>query len=162
VEDRTVLESLGSSQISALIRSELWGWPLALTLHALGTALVLGLIFIISLRLLGLFELIPIRSLNRLFPIIWGALALQLVSGFVLWIAKPAQYTADGAFLLKVLLIVAGVVMTLNLSKMVARDGASWETGAVPARGLGFVATTLLVWCVVLVAGRLTGYLGSI
>jgi len=158
-----VLESLGSSQLSVLIRSELWGWPLALTLHALGTALVLGFIIVISLRLLGLFELIPYRSLNRLFPVIWGALALQLVTGLVLWITKPVQYVADGAFLLKVLLIVAGVVMTVNLSKMVAREGASWDTtGAVPARGLRFVATTLIVWCVVLVAGRLTGYLGSI
>ena len=158
-----MLETLGSSQISALIRSELWGWPLALTLHAFGTALVLGLIFIISLRLLGMFELIPYSSLNRLFPIVWGALALQLASGLVLWIAKPAQYAADGAFLLKVLLIVVGIVMTANLSKMLAREGASWESnGSIPARGLRIVATTLVVWCVVLVAGRLTGYLGSI
>jgi hypothetical protein len=158
-----VLESLGSSQLSVLIRSELWGWPLALTLHAIGTALILGLIFIISLRLLGLFELIPYRSLGKLFPIVWGALALQVVTGLVLWIAKPAQYVVDGAFLLKVLLIVVGAVLTANLSKMVAREGASWDTnGGVPARGLRFVATTLVVWCVVLVAGRLTGYLGSI
>ena len=158
-----MLESLGSSQISALIRSELWGWPLALTLHALGTALVVGFIVIISLRLLGLFELIPIRSLSRLFPIVWGALALQVITGLVLWVTKPAQYVADGAFLLKILLIVVGAVLTANLSKMVAREGASWETnGGVPARGLRFVATTLIVWCVVLVAGRLTGYLGSI
>jgi hypothetical protein len=158
-----VLDSLASSQFSALIRTQLWGWPLALTLHALGTALVLGFIIIITLRLLGLFELIPYRALNRLFPIVWGALALQVVSGLVLWVAKPAQYVADGAFLLKVLLIVVGAVLTANLSKMVARDGASWDTnGGVPARGLRFVATTLVVWCVVLVAGRLTGYLGSI
>ena len=158
-----MLESLGSSQISALIRTELWGWPLALTLHALGTALVLGLIFIISLRLLGLFELIPIRSLSKLFPIVWGALALQIITGLVLWVAKPAQYVADGAFLLKILLIVVGAVLMSNLSKMIAREGASWDTnGGMPARGLRFVATTLVVWCVVLVAGRLTGYLGSI
>ena len=158
-----MLDSLASSQFSALIRTQLWGWPLALTLHALGTALVLGFIIIITLRLLGLFELIPYRALNRLFPIVWGALALQVVSGLVLWVAKPAQYVADGAFLLKVLLIVVGAVLTANLSKMVARDGASWDTnGGVPARGLRFVATTLVVWCVVLVAGRLTGYLGSI
>jgi hypothetical protein len=158
-----VLESLGSSQFSALIRTELWGWPLALTLHALGTALILGFVFIISLRLLGLFEQIPYRSLSRLFPFVWGALALQLVTGFILWITKPVQYVADGAFLLKMLLIVAGVVMMRHLSKMIAREGASWDTnGGIPATGLRFVATTLVVWCVVLVAGRLTGYLGSI
>ena len=154
---------MGSSQFSALIRSELWGWPLALTLHALGTALILGFVFIISLRLLGFFEQIPYRSLNKLFPFVWGALVLQLITGLVLWIAKPVQYVADGAFLLKILLIVAGVVMMRHLSKMIAQEGASWDTnGGIPAAGLRFVATTLVVWCVVLVAGRLTGYLGSI
>jgi len=158
-----VLDSLASSQFSALIRTQLWGWPLALTLHALGTALVVGFIIIITLRLLGLFKLIPYRSLSRLFPIVWGALALQVITGLVLWVAKPAQYVVDSAFLLKVLLIVVGAVLTANLSKMVAREAASWDTnGGVPARELGFVATTLVVWCVVLVAGRLTGYLGSI
>ena len=158
-----MLETLGSSQISALIRSELWGWPLALTLHAIGAALVLGFIFIISLRLLGLFELIPYRSLGKLFPFVWAALALQLITGLVLWVAKPVQYVADGAFLLKIFLIVAGVVMMTQLSKMVAREAPSWDTnGGVPASGLRFVATTLVIWCVVLVAGRLTGYLGSI
>jgi hypothetical protein len=158
-----VLESLGSSQFSVLIRTQLWGWPLALTLHALGTALILGFVFIISLRLLGLFEQIPYRSLGKLFPFVWGALVLQLITGLVLWIAKPVQYVADGAFLLKILLIVAGVVMMTRLQKMIAQEGASWDTnGGMPAAALRFVATTLVVWCVVLVAGRLTGYLGSI
>src|SRR6266446_2309654 len=32
-----------------------WGWPLALTIHAFGTATVVGLTFIIGLRLFGLF-----------------------------------------------------------------------------------------------------------
>ena len=158
-----MLESLGSSQFSVLIRTELWGWPLALTLHALGTALILGFVFIISLRLLGLFELIPYRSLSKLFPFVWAALALQLVTGLVLWMAKPVQYVADGAFLLKMLLIVAGIVMMRHLSQMIARDGASWDTnGGFPVAASRFVATTLVIWCVVLIAGRLTGYLGSI
>ena len=158
-----MLESLGSSQFSALIRSELWGWPLALTLHALGTALILGFVFIISLRLLGLFELIPYRSLGKLFPFVWAALALQVVTGLILWSTKPVQYVSDGAFLLKMLLIVAGVVMMRRLSQMISREGAAWDTnGRMPAAGLRFAATMLVVWCVVLVAGRLTGYLGSI
>jgi hypothetical protein len=46
---------------------------------------------------------------------------------------------------------------------MIAQQGASWDTnGGMPAACLRFAATTLVVWCVVLVAGRLTGYLGSI
>jgi len=156
-----VLEWLESTQFSALIRSELWGWPVALTLHALGTAVVIGFVLIIGLRLLGLFELIPYSSLNRLFPVIWAGLALQLLSGFTLWMTKPTQYVADVAFLLKILLVVVGTVLTVSLYGTVMREGASWDAKkAVSSRA--FVAATLIVWCGALVAGRLTAYLGSI
>jgi len=158
-----VLAGLENSQFSALVRSELWGWPLALTVHEFGTALVMGFIFIICLRLLGLFETIPYASLNRLFPVIWAALALQLLSGFALWMTKPTRYMADAAFLLKFSFVIIGFILTLYLYGSIKREAASWDAaGAVSSRGTKFVAPSLLVWCVVLVAGRLTAYLGSL
>jgi hypothetical protein len=158
-----VFAELENSQFSALVRSELWGWPLALTVHEFGTALVMGFIFIICLRLLGLFETIPYASLNRLFPVIWAALVLQLLSGFALWMTKPTRYMADAAFLLKFSFVIIGFILTLYLYGSIKREAASWDAaGAVSSRGTKFVAPSLLVWCVVLVAGRLTAYLGSL
>jgi len=154
---------LESSDFSAWIRTELWGWPLALTVHALGTALVVGFVILIGMRLLGLFESIPYSSLYRLFPVIWVGLALQFLSGFILWAAKPTRYVADGAFVLKSLLIVVGIVLTLYFYGMIKREAASWDAnGAISSRAVTFVAASLLVWCTVLIAGRLTGYLGAI
>jgi len=141
----------------------LWGWPLALTVHAFGTALVIGFIFIICLRLLGLFETIPYASLKRLFPVVWAAVVLQFLSGFALWMTKPTRYVADAAFLLKFAFVIIGIILTLYLYGMIKREAASWDTaGAVSSRGIKFVAPSLLVWCVVLIAGRLTAYLGSL
>jgi hypothetical protein len=158
-----VLQQLESSQFSTWIRGELWGWPLALTVHAFGTALVIGFIFIISLRLLGVFATIPYTALNRFFPVIWVALVLQFLSGFVLWAAKPTQYVADGAFVLKILLIIVGIILTMLFQSTIKREAASWEAkGAVSSGAVKFVAANLLVWCTVLIAGRLTAYLGSI
>ncbi len=158
-----MLASLESSQFSAWVRGELWGWPLALTVHAFGTALVIGFIFIICLRLLGLFETIPYASLKRLFPVVWAAVVLQFLSGFALWMTKPTRYAADAAFLLKFSFVIIGIILTLYLYGMIKREAASWDTaGAVSSRGIKFVAPSLLVWCVVLIAGRLTAYLGSL
>jgi hypothetical protein len=158
-----VLAGLENSQFSTWIRTELWGWPLALTLHEFGTALVLGFIFIICLRLFGIFETIPYSSLNRLFPVIWAAVALQVLTGLALWMAKPTRYVADVAFLLKVLFVIIGIVLTSYLSGFVKREAGSWEQGgAVSAPAFKFVAPSVLVWCIVLVAGRLTAYLGSL
>jgi hypothetical protein len=158
-----VLAGLENSQFSVLIRGELWGWPLALTVHEFGTALVMGFIFIICLRLLGLFETIPYASLNRLFPVIWVALVLQLLTGFALWMTKPTRYVADVAFLLKLAFVIIGTALTVYLYGSIKREAASWDAaGAVSSRGIKFVAPSLLVWCVALVAGRLTAYLGSL
>jgi hypothetical protein len=158
-----VLAWLEGSEFSALIRSELWGWPLVLTVHVFGTALVVGFIFIITLRLLGLFETIPYASLDRLFPVIWVALVLQVLSGFTLWMTKATRYVADGAFVLKFSLVVVGIILTLYFHGTMKREATSWEAaGAVSSRGSKFVAAVLLVWCSVLVLGRMTAYLGSI
>jgi hypothetical protein len=136
---------------------------LALTLHAFGTAVVIGFIFIISLRLLGLFETIPYTSLNRLFPAVWVALVLQFLSGFALWMTKPTRYVADGAFVLKLSLVIVGTILTLYFYGTIKREAAAWDAaGAIPSRALKFVAAAVLVWCGVLVTGRLTAHLGSL
>ena len=158
-----MLEWLENTQASAWIRNDLWGWPLALTFHAFGTALVISFILIIGLRLFGFFNLIPYTSLKRLFPVIWAALVVQILSGFVLWITKPTQYVADGGFVLKFLLVVVGAALTLFFYRTMMREAASWEArGAASSRGVKFVAATLLVWCSVVIASRLIAHLGSI
>jgi hypothetical protein len=158
-----MLQQLEGTELSSLIRDELWGWPLALTLHAFGTAIVIGFMIIISLRFFGFFASIPYGGLRRLFPVIWAAIALQIVSGFALWMAKPTQYAADVAFLLKVALIALGIVLTLYFQRTIGREADTWEaSGAAPSRATRFVAAALLVWCAVLITGRLTAHLGSL
>jgi hypothetical protein len=140
-----------------------WGWPFVVTLHTLGTAVIIGLIFVITLRLLGLFETIPYSSLKRLFPVLWVAFVVEFATGFVLWGTKPTRYVADGAFLLKSVFIIVGVTLTVYLYGIMKREASSWETsGAVSSDAAKLVAPTLLAWCVVLIAARMTALLGSI
>ena len=157
-----MLSRLEGSQFSDWVRDELWGWPLALTLHEFGTAVVVGFVLIIWLRLVGLFETIPVVSLNRLFPVIWIAFALQFLTGFALWMTKPTQYVSDLAFTLKIALVVSGAALTLHVQGAVRREAATWEATGVSSRAIRFVAAALLAWCGVLVTGRLTAYLGSL
>ena len=155
---------LENTEFAVWERSDsLWAWPLTLTVHVLGTAIVIGFIFIISLRLLGLFETIPYASLNRLFPVLWIAFVVQFLTGVALWVTKPTRYVADAAFVLKFLLVIVGIVLTSQFYGTIKREAASWEAaGAVPSREIKFVAANFLVWCIVLIAGRLTAYLGAL
>ncbi|HEX3483837.1 MAG TPA: hypothetical protein VHT51_02185 [Micropepsaceae bacterium] len=142
---------------------ESWGWPFALTLHAFGNAIVVGLSLIIFLRILGLFRTIPYTSLNKLVPIMWIGVAIQVYSGFTLWSSKPMKYLGDGLFQWKFSLVVLGVIVTWYFQNTLNRETANWTAaGTVTSKGVKIVAATALVWSAVLVAGRLTAYLGQL
>jgi hypothetical protein len=158
-----VLELLEGSAFSAMIREQLWGWPLFLTIHAFGTSLVVGLMLIMGLRVMGAFNLIPFAAMKRMVPVVWGALAVQFASGFVLWAAKPTRYVVDGAFLLKVVLIIAGMALTRQFQAMIEQEATVWDKkGAVSPQVATFAAASFIAWCGVVIAGRLIGFLGSI
>jgi hypothetical protein len=140
-----------------------WGWALALTIHAFGTATVVGFTFIIGLRLFGLFSTIPYTAMNRLIPYVWFAAACQILSGVTLWMTKPAQYLADGMFEVKFSLLIIALIVTWFFHGTVKREAADWDAkGAVSPRGRRLVAATCLLWAAVTIGGRLTAYLGSL
>jgi hypothetical protein len=159
-----VLAWLENSPFSVWAKgSSLLGWPTLLTVHVLGTALVIGLIFIIHLRLLGLFDSIAYASLRRLFPALWAGFVVQLLSGIALWATKATQYVVDVAFVLKLVLVVAGFILALALYGAVRREAVSWAAGtAAPPGRFGFVVPSLLIWCGVVIFGRLTAFLGAL
>ena len=155
-------EMINNTEYATWVR-ESWGWPFALTFHAFGTAVIVGLIFIICLRLLGLFKSVPYTSLARLLPVIWFGLAVQVYSGFTLWTSKPARYMADGMFVWKFSFVIISAVLTWYFHGILKREAATWEAnGKVSSRGAQFIAITTLAWAAVLVAGRLTAYLGQL
>jgi hypothetical protein len=157
-----VLEELAGSSFAMWV-DESWGWPLALTVHAIGMATVVGLMFIIGLRLLGAFPSIPYTSLGKLIPLIWIAVVFQAISGFTLWVTKPAQYLGDVMFDTKFTLVFVASAAMWYFQVTYNREVAAWQAaGTVTSRGVKIAAATCLLWAAVTVGGRLTAYLGSL
>src|SRR5581483_7851756 len=126
IRECNVLEALANSAYADWVNAS-WGWPLALTIHAFGTAIVVGFMAIIGLRLLGLFPTIPYASLNKLIPLIWIAVVFQALSGFTLWVTKPAQYLADGMFEVKFTLVVVSIVVMAYFAGTLKREAPAWD-----------------------------------
>jgi hypothetical protein len=157
-----VLEWLAGSPFAMWV-DESWGWPLALTVHALGMATVVGLMFIIGLRLLGAFPTIPYTSLGKLIPLIWIAVLFQAISGFTLWVTKPAQYLGDVMFDTKFTLVIVASIAMVYFHVTYNREVATWQAaGTVTSKGVKVAAATCLLWAAVTIGGRLTAYLGSL
>jgi hypothetical protein len=157
-----VFEWLEGTEYADWVR-ESWGWPIALTVHAFGTAVVIGVTFIIALRLVGLFQTIPFTTLRKFIPVIWIAVAFQVLSGFTLWMTKPAKYVADPMFDSMITFVIIGAILNAYFQGTLRREAAAWDAaGKVTSRGARFVAATTLAWTAVLIAGRLTAYLSSL
>jgi hypothetical protein len=153
---------LQDSAYAAWVR-EGWGWAFALTVHAFGNATVVGLIFIMGLRIFGFFRTIPLKLVQAFFPYIWVAVACQVLSGISLWLTKPVRYVTDGVFDVKFSLVVIGVIVTIYYQRFLRREIPTWEaSGTVSTSGIRFAALACVVWAGVLIMGRLTAYLGQL
>ncbi len=87
---------------------------------------------------------------------------VQLLSGVALWATKATQYTIDVAFVLKVVLVVAGFILALILYRAVTQKAVSWAADTARVHRLAFVMPSLLVWVAVVILSRLTAFLGAL
>ncbi|MEE9570492.1 MAG: hypothetical protein V3W02_02220, partial [Gammaproteobacteria bacterium] len=87
-----ILSWLENTAYSQWIVSGLTGWPLMLTMHAVGLSIIVGVVFALNLRLLGLFKPIPYTSLHDLMAIGWIGIGLNVFSGVSLFVAQANFY----------------------------------------------------------------------
>ena len=131
-------------------------------LHILGLAGLLGGIAALDLRLLGAFRAVPLAPLLQTAPRVAGwALALALLSGAWLFSVRPADYAANTAFQIKLLLIAAALLNLLWQHRAKAwGDVAQLAGGQMAGRGVRWRAgLSLALWCATLLAGRWIGFL---
>ena len=143
------------------VRVSAWGYPLMITLHSVGLAIVVGLAVAIDLRLLGRFRGIPFGSLRTFFTVAWIGFLVNFVSGLALFSSQAASnYVSNVPFLTKMGFVLAGAATIGYLPPAVARlgDGSGADT-VVPAGVKTAAVISLIVWAGATVTGRLIAYL---
>lgn len=129
-----------------------FGYPIVLTLHSIGMALVVGIVFMFDLRVLGLGSRVSVRAFDAFFPLAWLGLAINAISGTLLFFANYTAFLHNTAFLSKLALLVSAAVCTALLARR--NDLETAIAGA--ARGLA--AASLLLLLGAITAGRIIGY----
>jgi len=153
----TWLESTGYSE---WILTSATGWPLMLTIHAVGLAIIVGVIFSLNLRLLGLYGTIPYTALRGLMNIAWVGIVLNVITGLSIFMTQASSYVTSLPFIVKITFIVLGIANLVYTQKTLDREAVAWETaGAVPPLGMALAGSSLLFWVVAVVTGRMIAYL---
>lgn len=155
-----LLNWLESTSYAQWILTSIPGWPLMLTIHAIGLAIILGVVFALNLRLLGFYESIPYTALHDLMRIAWIGIVLNVITGLSIFMTQASSYVTSVPFLLKISLIVLGIVNLVYTQKTLRREAAAWESaGSAPPVALGLSLSSLVFWVAAVVTGRLIAYI---
>lgn len=134
------------------------GYPLVLTTHAVGMAVLAGIVLMINFRVLGFARDVPLLYLRRLMKLALLGFVLNLVSGVMLFVADASTHAANVAFLTKIALLIVGGALLITLSRRIA-PAPGTDVIAEESEGTRMIAgVSVLVWIGVIVAGRLIAY----
>ncbi len=134
-----------------------WGYPTVLTLHTLGLGVLVGASAVVDLRVFGFARQFPVASLPSLTPAIFAGLAVNTLTGLLLFAADASTKAAQPVFYLKLGCIALALVATVRLLRLVRQapdDGALGRAGA-----RRWAGASLGLWAAAITAGRLMAYL---
>lgn len=154
------LEWVEHTPLAEWMRVSAPGYPAMITLHAIGLAVMVGISVMLSLRMLGVLDKLPIDSLNGFFRWAWAGLVINTISGVALWTMQAVDYMHSWTFLIKITGVLIGAGLVAVLQREMAGAGA-WGD-AVPLRVRRIAVVTIVVWTIAMVAGRLIAYPGLI
>ena len=150
---------LGDTRLGLAVAQD-W-FPKVECVHVIAIAAVVGTIFLVDTRLIGLTstKLSFLHISRRLLPWTWAGFILAVITGFLLFSSNAVAYYGNGAFRLKLMLMILAAVNMLYFELVTFRAVGSWEADAKPpfaARLAGVVSMAL--WCGVIMTGRWIGF----
>jgi hypothetical protein len=153
-----VLTSLAQSAFSTwLLQSDtIWGYPTVLTLHTFAMMVLAGAALIIDLRLLGVAPDIPLKTIDRLFRLVWSAFALNAVTGTMLFIASADVRGRQPLFGVKLALVGVGIATVVMIRRQSFRSGP--EPVAIGAAAKTLAVVSAIAWLAAITAGRFLAY----
>jgi hypothetical protein len=142
------LRSLGEIWPAPLIRETTGAFQLIQSVHLLALAALGGCVLLTGLRLAGFgMTSVPLRSMEKSTRyLLWGSLAVLLVTGLVMSLLLAPRLYVRPAFLAKMIALAAALVMSLGVVASVARnDGVTTQAAKISA-AIGLVLWLLSIW----------------
>jgi hypothetical protein len=153
-------EWLETTAVGLLVRESTWGFPILVAVHVMAIGTSAGLLFWFDLRLLGVtLTRWPVSALyRRLAPWMFAGFATMIVSGGLLFVGHATRAYPNIYFRLKMSVILLAAANALVYHFVTERGIATWDRGETPASARLAGATSIIVWMVVIVAGRMMAY----
>jgi hypothetical protein len=157
------LHSLENMKFSVWVlqSGSIWAYPSILTAHTIGMMMVAGTAGIIDMRLMGIGSSIPVKPLERLYPLAWWGFWINAVTGTTLMIADASTKLTNPDFYVKMVFVFAGVLLLKIMRKKIF-DDPQLDKEPISSTAKGLAWLSLACWVGAITAGRLLAYLGPV
>jgi len=157
-----IAQQLYDSELGTSLRESVYAFPIVEGLHLIGLAFSVGLLFFLDLRLLGLFlRQVPVELvLKPLRPWILGGFVLTLATGVLLFIAAATKIIFLPVFQLKLGFIFLAAINAWWFERQWGNSASAWGWQSNLPFGVKVAGlTSVLLWSLVIITGRLIPYL---
>lgn len=141
--------------------SSIWAFPMFLFLHTLGMSMIAGVSAVIDLAFLGFWPRVPVRPLERLYPLMWTGFWVNALTGTVLTIADASTRLTNPIFYIKMSFVFAGVALLYVIRKKIF-GYPKLDEAPLPGSAKVLAWASLACWLGAITAGRLLAYLGPV
>lgn len=135
-------------------------FPLVESIHVVSLGFVVGSIFFLDLRLMGMAgKRMSVRQASRILPYTWGAFVLAAISGALMFAPAAHRYIENWAFTVKFVLIFLAGANMFAFHFGIWRKINEWDESAAPpmaARIAGLLSA--LFWVGAVMYGRLVPF----
>lgn len=157
----SALELLQTSSLGQTVRTAGYLYAALESFHVLGIGLLIGSIFAIDLRLLGLGRqaVSVTTAMRHLLPVSYVGFITAFVTGVALLSAQATMIAASGAAPWKFWLLVAAGANALAFHLGAGRGLARWSDFSMPPVAARFAALfSMIAWTGVVFAGQMLPY----
>lgn len=154
-----ILTWIESTPLALWVGESLWGYPISLTAHSVGMAIMVGIVAMVDLRVAGFFPSLSLTSMRTAIKIAWWGFLVNVISGLALYTSQASYFTFHTAFIIKIIAIILAAINAYMLQKMLAKNSVNWDAGEViPSKAKQLAIFSLLLWTIAVIAGRLIAY----
>lgn len=150
-----MLEWLESSWVARLVQESAWGYPIVLSSHAVGMAILAGIVLMMNFRVMGLAPAIPLDALRPMYRFALFGVVINVISGLMLFVANADAFFVSTPFWIKISLLVVGITLMVKMARQMFDSVAGPADGG-RIRLLAQIST--VAWLGVIVMGRLIAY----
>ena len=153
-----LLAWLEATGVARMVQESTWGYPIVLSLHAVGMAILAGIVLMMNFRVLGLAPGIPLSAMRPIFRFALAGLLLNVVTGSMLFVANADAFYESTPFRLKMLSLLVGLTLWLQMSRSILVPAGPVQSRLQSNRIRLMAALSTLAWISVIVMGRLIAY----